>query len=124
MRGPRPESLLRFVQLHAFAADWKRHGLSDEDLRALEMAILVDPKVGSVVQGTGGLRKVRFAQPGSKRGKSGSYRVCYVAFEEFGVILLVTAYGKGERDDLSMADRHAISDVIGRARDLLQKGRL
>ena len=39
-----------------------------------------------MIQGTGGLRKMRFAAPGSQRGKSKSFRVCYVDFTEFGFI--------------------------------------
>jgi hypothetical protein len=35
----KPEDWLRFVRFPAFTRDWERLGLSDADLRALEVAI-------------------------------------------------------------------------------------
>ena len=36
-------------------------GLTDTDLRRLQEELLANPKMGSVMQGTGGIRKLRFA---------------------------------------------------------------
>lgn len=47
------------------------------------------------MQGTGGLRKVRFAL--ENRGKSGSVRVVYVDFVVYETIYLITAYTKNEK---------------------------
>ena len=66
-----------------------RIALADEALKALEDEILLNRSVGKVIQGMGGLRKMRFAAPGSSRGKSSGFRVCYVDFTEFGFIFLV-----------------------------------
>ncbi len=107
-----PERWLRFVRFPAFTRDWERLGLNGEDLRLLELAILENPTRAPVVQGTGGLRKVRFAGRKSARGKSGAYRVCYVVYSEFGVIALVVVFGKNERDDLSPADRRAVASAV------------
>jgi len=54
----------------------------------LENALLEDPKAGSVIKGTGGARKFRFAF--EDQGKSGSVRIIYVDFEigEKYVVLL------------------------------------
>jgi hypothetical protein len=43
--------------------------------------LLADPKVGAVMRGTGGIRKMRFAF--EQQGKSGSARVIYVDFEVY-----------------------------------------
>lgn len=56
-------------------------GLNDDDLARLQRELLEDPKVGPVMQGTGGVRKMRFAF--EDRGKSGSARVIYVDFEVY-----------------------------------------
>jgi len=79
-----------FVQMATFTKAWDHHSLADDALAALEDEILLNPNAGKVIQGTGGLRKMRFAAPGSQRGKSKSFRVCYVDFTEFGFIFLVT----------------------------------
>ncbi len=61
-----------------FDKQWRAMGLDDNDLQALQIELLKDPQIGSVIQGTGKLRKMRFAFP--NRGKSGSSRVLYVDF--------------------------------------------
>ena len=61
-----------FIQTQEFSRQWKALGFVDEDLRQLELMIMQNPEVGVVMQGTGGLRKLRFAYEG--RGKSGRDR--------------------------------------------------
>lgn len=121
MQGFEPAEWLRFVQFAAFTRDWERLGLDDEALRALELEILKAPTRSPVIRGTGGLRKLRFAPPGSGRGKRGAYRVCYAHILEFGTVALVVAFGKNERDDLIPADRDAIAAVIRAYRDELAR---
>ena len=73
-----PEDLLHFVELDEFIDDWKSLGLDDEaDLFSLQMAIMADPRGSPVIEGTGGLRKLRFTSPNSQKGKRGGVRVCY-----------------------------------------------
>src|SRR5690606_32693397 len=69
---------LTFVQLTGFVSEWKHFRLTDEDLRALERQLLVEPEAGAVMTGTGGLRKIRFAPPSRGSGKSGAFRVAYI----------------------------------------------
>lgn len=107
-----PSRWPRFVHFPAFTRDWARLGLDDAALRALEVLVLGAPEGSPVVRGTGGLRKIRFAPPGSGRGKSGSYRIDYAYYPEFGSIALMIAFGKGERSDLSAADREAIAVAL------------
>jgi hypothetical protein len=107
-----PEEWPRFVRFPAFTRDWERLGLDDAALRALELEILKAPSRAPVIQGTGGLRKIRFTDPGSGRGKRGAHRVCYALFPEFGTIALVAVFGKSEQDDLTKADRNAIALMI------------
>ena len=53
-------------------------------MKSLQEELTVNPSKGDVIQGTGGLRKIRFAF--ENRGKSGSVRVCYVDFVVYGRI--------------------------------------
>lgn len=57
-----------FIEVPMFTKKWRALGLTDEILRDLQN-ILNDPKSGDVIQGTGGLRKIRI--PMENRGKSG-----------------------------------------------------
>lgn len=99
-----------FVQTSEFAKQRDRLGLNDDDLRRLELSILSNPQIGSVIRGTGKLRKMRF--PYENTGKSGSTRVCYVDFVILETVYLITVYPKNEKDNLSMAERNQIKNMI------------
>lgn len=117
-----PEELFSFLESKVFRNAWKACGLTDDDLFELQLEILAHPKGHPVVKGTGGLRKIRFRPAGSAHGKSGSHRACYVYYEEFGLVLLVTAYPKNKTDDLSTAARKAIRKMIEEQHKLLRRG--
>jgi hypothetical protein len=104
--------MLSLIQLPAFAATWKRLGLTDADLRSLEAAIVKSPASSPVMARTGGLRKVRFAPHGSGGGKSGGVRVCYAYFSRYGLVYLCAVYPKNEKANLSPAERAAYKRVI------------
>ena len=99
-----------------FDRQWRRLGLGDEELRQLQQELLENPKAGSVLKGTGGLRKYRIAFPG--RGKSGGGRVAYVDFTVHKTIYLITAYPKSEKDNLTDNEKNEIAKVIA----ILEKG--
>ena len=99
-----------FVVLPSFLAKWKHMGLNDDDMRRLEQELLENPKVGPVMQGTGGVRKMRFAF--ENRGKSGSVRVIYVDFEVYEKIYLVDTYQKSGKENLTREERNAIKTVV------------
>ena len=93
-----------------FDKQWKAMGLTDDDLRVLQEQLLDNPRLGAVIQGTGGLRKMRFALPG--QGKSSSSRVAYVDFVIAETIYLIFAYPKNEKDNLSKKERNDIKKMI------------
>lgn len=99
-----------FVELPIFKSRWEALGLNEEDLLRLQIELLADPKAGDVMQGTGGVRKMRFAF--EHRGKSGGVRVIYVDFEVYEKIYLLTAYTKNEKDDLTKKERSEIKQLI------------
>lgn len=99
-----------FIELPMFRSKWKMLGLNDDDLIRLQLELLSDSKVGAVMQGTGGVRKMRFAF--EHRGKSGSLRVIYVDFEVYEKIFLITAYSKEEKDNLSNSERNELRQMI------------
>jgi len=99
-----------FVELPLFRSKWKAMGLNENDLLRLQQELLADPKVGDVLKGTGGIRKMRFAF--EKKGKSGSVRVIYIDFEVYEKIFLITAYPKNEKDNLTDAERNELYQLI------------
>lgn len=99
-----------FIEVPLFTKRWKEIGLDDNDLRELQIMLLKDPKSGPIIEGTGGIRKVRF--PLENKGKSGSVRVCYTDFEEFEVTYLITAFQKSEQDNLSDAEKSVLKKMV------------
>lgn len=74
-----------------------------------ERAVLVDylahnPGAGDLIQGTGGVRKLRWGLEG--RGKRGGARVIYFYHSADIPLFALTAYAKNERADLSQKDRN------------------
>lgn len=67
----------------------------------------------------GGLRKLRFGRAEERIGKRAGIRVCYVYFKEHWTVLLVVAYGKNEKDDLTAGEKRSIREYIQRAKSWL-----
>ena len=95
-----------FIEVPLFSKRWKEIGLGEDELQALQIMLLKDPEAGPVMEGTGGIRKVRF--PINNRGKSGSVRVCYTDFAEYEVIYLITAFEKKDQENLSDDEKRAV----------------
>ncbi len=100
-----------FIELPLFRSKWQDLGLNDDDLRRLQEEMLLDPKIGPVMKGTGGVRKTRFAF--EHQGKSGGVRVIYIDFEIHEKIFLITAYPKNVKDNLTESERNELRQLIG-----------
>lgn len=99
-----------FVMVRVFDRKWDLAGLGDDSLRELQMALLANPEEGEVIQGTHGVRKMRWALPG--RGKSGGIRIFYVDFPQFEVLYLLTLLEKSEKANLDRSERHGLGDLV------------
>ena len=98
------------IVVPSFSKRWKEIGLGEEELRALQIMLLKDPESGPVMEGTGGIRKVRF--PLKNRGKSGSIRVCYTDFAEYEVTYLITAFEKKDQENLSDNEKNVLRKLV------------
>ena len=99
-----------FVYTEPFRRCWKAMGLSESDLVLLEQALLEDPQMGDVIEGTGGARKMRIKLEG--RGKSGGGRVIYLDVFEKEHLYLLFAYPKNVQEDLTSEQKKAIQRMI------------
>ena|SRR5437868_3133604 len=112
---------LSFIQLSAFARNWKQLKLSDDDLRDLEKSIQANPTAPPVMKGAGGLRKIRLSPGSSSSGKSGGVRVCYAYFAEFGLVYLCAVFAKNDKANLSKAESTAYTDLLQRFDQYLRR---
>ncbi len=89
--------LWEFIELPPFV-ELRDALFSDDEFLSLQEFLCEHPETGNVIPGTGGCRKLRWAAKG--KGKRGGARVIYFLRNTAGQIVLVAAYGKGERDDV------------------------
>jgi hypothetical protein len=68
------------------------------------------PKSGDLIEGTGGIRKLRWGRGG--RGKSGGVRIIYYFHSELMPLYLLTLFAKNEQDNLSKADRNEMAKLV------------
>ncbi len=118
-----PRMWYSVIQLQTFMSAWKSLKLTDADLQALEVILLKNPQCGDVMQGTGGLRKVRFAPPSMHTGKSGGTRVVYIFLQEGSAFYLFTIFGKTSRANLTAAEKSLYRSVVLDLRNYLKQRR-
>ena len=80
---------------------------SDKSLTKSERKIIINylakhPADGVLIQGTGGIRKLRWSAKG--KGKSGGVRIIYYYHNESMPLFLLTLFGKGEKANLTKAE--------------------
>lgn len=97
------------VELPEFRKQAER--LFTDDERADLLSYLAErPTTGAVIAGTGGVRKLRWGRAGM--GKSGGARVIYYYHSEQIPLFLLTAYGKGDRANLSQSERNELASLV------------
>jgi hypothetical protein len=108
------------IELPGFIADARAAGIGDEERARIIDRLAWNPLAGDLIPGTGGARKVRFA--GRGRGKSGGYRVITYYGGDDVPLFLLTVYAKGERADLTPAERNALRAELAGLADGYRKG--
>lgn len=104
-----------FIEIPLFTKRWNEIGLGETELTQLQIMLLKDPESGPVIEGTGGIRKVRF--PIENRGKRGSVRVCYTDFADYEVIYLITAFTKNEQSNLTDEEKNVLRKLVKSLRE-------
>lgn len=80
-----------------------------------------NPKDGDVIPGTGGIRKIRWAKPGS--GKRGGIRVIYYFYDKNGILFMLTTYAKNDKVDLSSKEKKEYQNLVKELIKLFNQGK-
>jgi hypothetical protein len=86
--------------------------LSDSEREDFAVIISRNPTAGSVVRGSGGVRKVRWARTDS--GKTGGVRVIYDNMLEEEEVWLLTLYAKNEKSTIPGHELKLIKEALER----------
>ena len=86
--------------------------MTDEEYRALQLALLFRPDAGPLISGSQGLRKLRWKI--QQRGKRGGLRIIYYWDESQDILYMLWVYAKSRQEDLT-------PDQLKRLRRLIQE---
>lgn len=100
-----------FVELPAFTR-YRADYLDDEGFRDLQEAMMKYPEAGDIIEGTGGLRKLRHGDRRRGKGKRGGLRVIYYWWDGGSQFWLFTLYDKDEMADLSADEKKALKSML------------
>ena len=84
--------------------------MADEEYSKLQIALVRRPDWGSVIPGSGGIRKLRWRSSG--RGKRGGLRLIYYWQTADDQIWMLLAYRKSEKDDLSRDEMKKLKRLV------------
>ncbi len=107
-----------FVELPSFERLRKSY-MDDAAYRALQLELMANPAAGDIIQGTGGLRKLRQADQNRSKGKRGGLRVIYYWWQSGDQFWLFTVFDKEEAADLTPEQRRALKQLL--ERELIQR---
>jgi hypothetical protein len=86
--------------------------LTDDEYREMQGRLATAPEAGDMIPGTGGFRKLRWADPKRGKGQRGGLRVIYYYFPGERQIWFITLYGKNEASDLTPKQKQALKSAI------------
>jgi len=99
-----------FIETKLFTNRWYDLGLSDLELKELQEYLASYPDAGSVITGTGGLRKLRWKL--SDKGKRSGIRTIYVDFILYEKIYLIGVYSKSMKDTLTQNEKKQLKVFV------------
>lgn len=82
----------------------------EDERRAIVDFLSSNPTAGVIIEGTGGVRKIRWALPGG--GKSGGVRIIYYYHSERMPLWLLTMFAKNEQSNLTKGERNALAGLV------------
>jgi hypothetical protein len=84
--------------------------LDDEAYAKLQISLAAEPRQGAVIEGTGGMRKLRVAA--NQHGKRGGARVIYYHVADDAQVFLLLIYTKNDQVDLTNDQRKALKAFV------------
>ena len=106
---PYNAGMISFVETKLFTRLVQEY-LSDDEYSRLQQALAADPELGSVIPGSGGVRKLRWSVAG--RGKRGGLRIIYFLRTRHGQIWMLTLYAKNVAENIPAHVLRQIKDEI------------
>jgi mRNA-degrading endonuclease RelE of RelBE toxin-antitoxin system len=99
------------IELPIFSK-YREDYLDDHEYSKLQELLVNNPTSGDLIQGTGGLRKLRYGDSSRGKGKRGGLRIIYYWWVNAYQIFLFTIYNKNEMTDLSHEQKKKLKELL------------
>ncbi|MEO5329452.1 MAG: type II toxin-antitoxin system RelE/ParE family toxin [Magnetococcus sp. THC-1_WYH] len=84
--------------------------MADDHYRLLQEALVLRPQMGDIIQGSGGVRKVRWTSSGG--GKRGGTRIIYYWAVGDETLFMLLAYAKSKQQDMTFAQVQTLRKIV------------
>ena len=102
---------MEFIEAPAFNRNIANY-LSDDEYLELQMQLAENPEAGDLMPGTGGFRKLRWADSKRGKGRRGGLRIIYFYFLADQQIWLMILYNKNEAPDLTVREKKLLRAAL------------
>jgi hypothetical protein len=100
---------MRFIETPVFTEE-VREILRDDEYRALQLALILRPEQGRLIQGSGGLRKLRWGAKG--QGKRSGCRIIYFWDKRRETFYMLFVYAKGRQSNLTQEQIKTLGRLV------------
>lgn len=98
-----------FVETPIFTEEIYKH-LSDNEYKDFQTVLLIRPETGKLIQGSNGLRKIRWKTKDS--GKRGGLRIIYYWDTPNDTFYLLFPYRKSKKEDMTRQEIKFLSNLV------------
>jgi mRNA-degrading endonuclease RelE of RelBE toxin-antitoxin system len=102
---------MEFIEAPAFTRQLSEY-LDSDEYRLLQNALAENPDLGELMPGTGGFRKLRWADARRGKGRRSGLRIIYFHFLSDHQVWLMTLYGKDEAKDLTQPQKKLLKAAL------------
>lgn len=106
-----PKELLGFVQLEPYSEAFQSLELTDDEQRTIEIAIMMDPTICPIIEGTGGVREFQFGTPSNSAG-SLHLSAFYAYFPESRMVALISLVQTDEIGEFTPEERKEVKGLF------------
>lgn len=84
--------------------------LNEAERKSVIDYLAAHPRAGDIMEGTGGIRKLRWTRGG--KGKSGGVRIIYYYYDQRIPLYLLTIFGKNEKSNITKSERNELAKLV------------
>ncbi len=106
--------MLHFIETTTFTKQVVKL-LDDDSYKELQLDLLHNPEQGDLIQGTGGVRKTRWALD---KGKSGGVCIIYYFVDTQGIFFMLLVYPKSKKISLSSQEKTHLSKLTQQIKEV------